>query len=236
MQATPNNEKWQDLTTPSIPPTRCWGSISVIQYDIHTRCWQSPTEYQMLSCTVWKQAGRKSKSKKIRVCLALWWSSHSLLPLLRMICVCLANICMSRACRKGRVKSSLLMNVFCHWPLTRGAAKCLITCRQAWTVVSIPVDHHCMEMWLSGQSPGKTWMYHVFLASGIATSWVKWFTHPGDDIYLSAGGLQQDWSSERGSVSSTQTLILVLQALSWLSVKYWITFTALFIAFRLTLT
>lgn len=30
-------------------------------------------------------------------------------------------------------------------------------------------------------------------------------------------------------------LILALQALFWLSVKYWITFTALFIAFRLTL-
>lgn len=23
MQATPNNEQWQGLTTPSIPPTRC---------------------------------------------------------------------------------------------------------------------------------------------------------------------------------------------------------------------
>lgn len=31
-------------------------------------------------------------------------------------------------------------------------------------------------------------------------------------------------------------LILVLPALFWLSVKHWITFTALFIAFRLTLT
>ena len=71
-----------------------WESISIIQYDIHTRCWQSPTEHQTLSCTVWKRVGRKSKNKKKRVWLAPWLSSPSLLLRLR-IRMCLVNVCMS---------------------------------------------------------------------------------------------------------------------------------------------
>lgn len=69
MQATPNNEKWQDPTAPSIPPLRC-ESISIIQYDIHTRCWQPPTEHQTLTCTVWKPAGKKRQKWNQRVWLA----------------------------------------------------------------------------------------------------------------------------------------------------------------------
>lgn len=50
--------------------------------------------------------------------------------------------------------------------------------------------------------------------------------------------LQGDFSEIQAVNNSLfhTALILALQALFWLSVKYWITFTALFIAFRLTLT
>lgn len=105
MQATPNNEKWQDPTAPSIPPLRC-ESISIIQYDIHTRCWQPPTEHQTLTCTFGNQRGKKGKNGT-REC-----------DLHQEMCMCL--VCVNHL-HVGRdftlyehILSLLMMNIFCH--------------------------------------------------------------------------------------------------------------------------
>lgn len=152
-----------------------------------------------------KNKKNTKKEKKEREWLAAGLSSPSPFLSLRMH-LCPVNVCMShmRAGREGLTLDECILSLVTE-NMGQESLTRLTTCWQTWIGVSIPAGWLCMEKWLTGQSPRKTQICHIFLTSGIVTSWVKWFSHQKGGIYLPAAGLQRDWSSERGSVSSTQS-------------------------------